>query len=105
MRPPTGHEAPGADLPARGLRRGLPRNNGRMSPQDPPCAAADSPLSWDVEGRAAYAAYAISTGGLTWNGRPMPSWDGLGPKIQTAWRRAARAAVSASTTFRVSESE
>jgi hypothetical protein len=44
-------------------------------------------------GRLAYAAYAVSTGGKTWDGRTMPSWDGLGDAIRAAWDRAADAVV------------
>lgn len=38
--------------------------------------------------RAAYAAYSQSTGGLNYQGLPMPDWDGLGETIQGAWRAA-----------------
>ena len=47
-------------------------------------------------GKTGYEAYAASTGGKTFDGRDMPKWDDLPPKIQTAWMEAARAiAVSA----------
>ncbi len=39
----------------------------------------------------AYAAYAEATGGKTWDGRDMPTWDQLGERIQGAWRAAATA--------------
>lgn len=38
--------------------------------------------------RAAYAAYGETTGGKNYQGPPMPDWDDLGEKIQTAWRAA-----------------
>ena len=40
-------------------------------------------------GQTAYAAYALSTGGKTYDGRDMPTWDGLTDKIREAWRCAA----------------
>ncbi|MFD7410136.1 hypothetical protein [Kitasatospora purpeofusca] len=39
----------------------------------------------------AYAAYGAATGGLTHDGRPMPTWDQLGDRIQHAWAAAALA--------------
>lgn len=39
----------------------------------------------------AYAAYGHATGGLTFDGRPMPAWDDLGETIQQAWTAAAQA--------------
>lgn len=41
--------------------------------------------------QVAYAAYGESTGGKTFDGRPMPEWDDLGEGIQRAWREAAAA--------------
>jgi hypothetical protein len=39
----------------------------------------------------AYEAYGAATGGLTHDGRPMPTWDQLGDRIQRAWAAAALA--------------
>lgn len=50
--------------------------------------------------KTAYEAYADSTGGKTFDGRDMPLWAALGPRIQRAWEAAAQAAVDA---FRTSE--
>ncbi len=36
-------------------------------------------------GRIAYEAYAVSTGGKTYDGREMPSWGELPEKIRAAW--------------------
>lgn len=41
--------------------------------------------------RVAYAAYGDSTGGLNYQGEPMPQWDDLGDAIQDAWIVAAGA--------------
>lgn len=38
-----------------------------------------------------YLAYAESTGGKTLDGRLMPAWAELPPRIQAAWEAAARA--------------
>ncbi len=46
----------------------------------------------DNHGAVAYAAYAVSTGGKTYDGRDMPTWEGLTDKIRTAWEAAADAA-------------
>ncbi len=34
----------------------------------------------------AYRAYAEHTGGKTWDGRDMPTWEELPEKIQGAWQ-------------------
>lgn len=39
--------------------------------------------------RAAYAAYSEVTGGLNYQGLPMPSWEDLSDTIQGAWAAAA----------------
>jgi hypothetical protein len=39
----------------------------------------------------AYLAYAKSTGGKTFDGRDMPTWDALPERIREAWRAAALA--------------
>lgn len=43
------------------------------------------------KGKLGYEAYAKSTGGKTFDGRDMPSWNELGPKIQGAWVAAGEA--------------
>lgn len=40
-------------------------------------------------GRIAYEAYAVSTGGKTYDGREMPSWGELPELIRNAWMAAA----------------
>ena len=42
--------------------------------------------------KRAYAGYAVSTGGLSFDGRKMPQWDELPARIQEAWRCAIVAA-------------
>ncbi len=41
----------------------------------------------------AYRGYAAFTGGLTYDGRPMPRWDQLTAHIREAWRAAIVAAL------------
>jgi hypothetical protein len=41
--------------------------------------------------RLGYEAYAVATGGKTFDGRDMPQWDAITPRIQGAWRAAAKA--------------
>lgn len=42
-------------------------------------------------GQIGYEAYAASTGGKTFDGRDMPRWDELPPRIVAAWEAAASA--------------
>lgn len=35
--------------------------------------------------RAAFDSYNESVGGLTWDGKPIPPWSSLTPKIRRAW--------------------
>lgn len=42
-------------------------------------------------GEAGYAAYALSTGGKTYDGRLMPLWSELPDRIRDAWAAAALA--------------
>lgn len=44
--------------------------------------------------RAGYVAYREQTGGLTFDGRPMPQWEELPVRITLAWAAAALAIVS-----------
>lgn len=44
-------------------------------------------------GEVSYNSYARITGGKTFDGRDMPTWDDLGDRIQIAWEAAAKAAV------------
>lgn len=46
-------------------------------------------------GRIGYKAYAESTGGKTFDGRDMPSWEKLPPRVKDAWQAAAAAIVIA----------
>jgi hypothetical protein len=48
--------------------------------------------------RAAYAAYKKATGGLNFQGLPMPAWDDLGDTIQRAWIAAAESTEQAAIT-------
>lgn len=55
-------------------------------------------MSTRTYGRIGYEAYAESTGGKTWDGRDMPTWEQLAgntPKIATAWEAAAAAIANA----------
>lgn len=45
------------------------------------------------QARRGYEGYAKSTGGKTFDGRDMPKWSELPPRIQDAWRDAIVAAV------------
>ena len=39
----------------------------------------------------AFEAYGASTGGTTYDGKPIPPWEKVGDKVQKAWRAAAEA--------------
>jgi hypothetical protein len=45
------------------------------------------------QARRGYEGYAESTGGKTFDGRQMPTWDELPDRIQEAWRAAIVAAI------------
>jgi len=47
--------------------------------------------------RMAYRAYGETTDFKNYQGLPMPTWDDLGERIQTAWRAAAESVVSNTT--------
>lgn len=54
------------------------------------------PVPTDAEisdGRFAYAAYGSpgGAGDKTWDGRPMPSWDGMGDQQRRGWIAVGRA--------------
>lgn len=49
--------------------------------------------SYMILAEAAYGGYAKSTGGKTFDGRPMPNWSALPGAIQKAWRDATMAAI------------
>lgn len=58
--------------------------------------AAEQPEPTDVEvadGRFAYAAYGAESGAgsTTWDGRPMPTWDGLGDRQRAGYIAIGRA--------------
>lgn len=40
-------------------------------------------------GRRSYASYSHTMGGVTWDMRPMPTWDELPEHIRDGWRMAA----------------
>lgn len=44
-------------------------------------------------GKIAFDAYSESTGGKTYNDRPIPPWSDISPHIQQAWQAAALAVV------------
>ncbi len=44
-------------------------------------------------GKLGYEAYASSTGGKTFDGRDMPTWEDLPERIQRAWYAAASAII------------
>lgn len=48
---------------------------------------------WTKIAKAGYDAYAIATGGRTYDGKQMPLWEELPERIRDAWRAATRAAV------------
>lgn len=37
-----------------------------------------------------FEAYGKSTGGLTWDGKPIPPWENVGEKVQAAWKAATK---------------
>lgn len=39
--------------------------------------------------RAMYEAYIENSGGLSWDGKPCPTWDALGDKVRSHWCAAA----------------
>ncbi|MDB4996731.1 MAG: hypothetical protein JWM74_4163 [Myxococcaceae bacterium] len=43
--------------------------------------------------QVAFEAYNASTGGKTYDGKAIPPWYAISPRIQDAWRAAARACV------------
>lgn len=47
-----------------------------------PATPAETP---EQRGERAYEAYSRATGGKTFDGRDMPSWEFLGDTIQAAW--------------------
>ena len=46
-------------------------------------------MDHDQLGKRGYEAYAVSTGGKTYDGRDMPTWDQLPERIRQAWIAAA----------------
>lgn len=50
-----------------------------------------------ARGEVGYKAYALSTGGKTFDGRDMPAWEELPERIRGAWEAAASAIVGAAT--------
>lgn len=51
---------------------------------------AQAGMAWQGIARCAYQAYAASTGNKNYQGLPMPEFDDLPQKIQTAWEAAVR---------------
>ena len=48
--------------------------------------------------KIAYQAYGITAEWKNYRGDPMPTWDGLGERIQTCWIMASSAAVNEALT-------
>lgn len=46
--------------------------------------------AYHAAGRTGYEAYAKQTGGKTFDGRDMPTWDQLPDRIKDAWAAAAQ---------------
>lgn len=63
----------------------------------PECAPPSGPAPEMREryGRAAFEAYNVAVGGLTWDGKPIPGWEAVTDKVREGWRVAAMAAVDA----------
>ena len=76
---PDAHESPEA-------ARACPEAAARLAREFPP-----RPTREDI-GRRAFEAYNVAVGGLTWDGKPIPGWDAITPKIRDAWCVAAEAA-------------
>jgi hypothetical protein len=56
-----------------------------------------NPPATKSPGQIGYEAYAQSTGGKTWDGKPMPTWEQVlasGTKVAGAWEAAAQAILS-----------
>ncbi len=39
-----------------------------------------------INGKNAFRAYSLEMGDKTWEGKPIPPWDKLGPAVQAGWR-------------------
>lgn len=52
-----------------------------------------------VSGKVGYEAYAAFTGGKTFDGRQMPTWEELPDRIRNAWRESAIAILNANGFF------
>lgn len=48
-------------------------------------------ISYEELGQIAWDAYAKAVGGKTFDGKPLPAWEGLGPAQRQGWIGAARA--------------
>ena len=42
------------------------------------------------DGQYAWEAYVVAVGGETFDGKPLPAWDGLGPVQKEGWEAAAK---------------
>lgn len=80
--------APGATLTVPGTAL-APSTAATLAPSGP------APENRERYGRAAFEAYNIAVGGLTWDGKPIPGWDAVTDKVREGWRVAAMAAVDA----------
>ena len=55
----------------------------------------EAPMSEATLARLMFDAYNAEAGGLTWDGKPIPPFDAVGPKVQANWFAAARCAMNA----------
>lgn len=55
----------------------------------------EAPMSEAELARMMFDAYNAEAGGLTWDGKPIPPFDAVGPKVQANWFAAARCAMNA----------
>ena len=46
-------------------------------------------------GKVAFDAYSASKGGVTYDNKPIPPWESVGPDVQRGWIVAARAVKAA----------
>lgn len=49
-------------------------------------------LTDEALARLMFDAYNAQAGGVTWDGKPIPPFDAVGPKVQANWIAAAKAA-------------
>lgn len=55
-------------------------------------AASRAAFFDEVIAQSMFVAYNAAAGGLTWDGKPIPPWSDVGPKVKANWIAAARRA-------------